>query len=285
MPYALCMTYTHRTLDTTATQGVAMDDVAPAADEAPAGLARLWQLTAGREPRLGLSLDRVVDAAIALADERGIEALSMARVAERLGFTTMSLYRYVANKDELLLFMHDRAWQPADYSDDAARPWRLRLTDWALQQRAHMQRHPWLVTISTTERMGTPSQLTWLDRGLATLEDTPLTQDDKSIVLINLFGQVAYDAQVIADFTRAERAGRAFEETAGGFFEAIRSVATADRFPALHRVVATGGFQSLTTTQTTDPDAIFRFGLDTFLDGVELLIARRHDENETSEAR
>lgn len=278
MPYALCMTYTHRTLDTTATQGVAMDEDVPGGSEPPAGLARLWQLTDTREPRLGLSLDRVVDAAIALADERGIDTLSMARVAERLGFTTMSLYRYVANKDELLLFMHDRAWQPVDYTDDATGTWRERLTAWCLQQRAHMHRHPWLVTISTTERMGTPSQITWLDRGLATLEDTPLTQDEKSIVLITLFGQVAYDAQVMADFSRAERAGQAFEETAGGFFEAIRGAATAERFPALHRVVASGGFQSLAATQTTDPDAIFRFGLDTFLDGVELLVARRSDE-------
>lgn len=242
----------------------------------PGGLARLWDVPAGgREPRLGLSLDRVVEAAIALADERGLGAVSMGRVAERLGFTTMSLYRYVATKDELLLFMHDRAWFPADYTDDTSAPWRDRLAHWCLQQREHIRRHPWLGEVRTNERMGTPSQLTWQDRGLATLEDTPLTEDEKSIILITLFGHVAYDAQVMADFAHAAHSGQSFEDTAGGFFELIRAAATPERFPALHRTVVAGAFADMTTTQTTDPDAIFRFGIDTFLDGVELLVARR----------
>lgn len=249
---------------------------APPGPEPTSGLARLWSLTGpARAPRLGLSLDRIVDAAIALADEGGLEALSMARVAQRLGFTTMSLYRYVANKDELLLFMHDRAWTPVDYADDPTRPWRERLADWCLQQREHMRRHPWLVAISTMERMGTPSQIAWLDAGLATLEDTPLTQDEKSITLIHLFGQVAYDAQVMADFARAARTGRPFEDAAGHFFDVIRTAATPEQYPALFRAVAAGGFRDLASTQTTDPDATFRFGLDTFLDGVELLVERR----------
>jgi AcrR family transcriptional regulator len=251
-----------------------MDDAAPAA---PTGLARLWQAAAdpARPPRLGLSLDRVVDGAIALADDAGLEAVSMARLAKRLGFTTMSVYRYVASKDELLLFMHDRAWHPTGYTDDASRPWRERLADWCLQQREHMRRHPWLVQIRTTDRMGTPSQLAWHDHGLATLEGTPLTEDEKSIVLITLFGHVAYDAQVMADFAHATRVGHDFEETADGFFEAIRAAATPERFPSLHRAVVSGGFQDLTATQMSDPDAVFRLGMDTFLDGVELLVARR----------
>jgi len=86
----------------------------------PSGLERLWRRgELDREPRLGLSLERIVASGIELADAEGLGAVSMKRVAERLGFTTMSLYRYVTSKDDLLLLMHDTASQPApgvDYS-------------------------------------------------------------------------------------------------------------------------------------------------------------------------
>ncbi len=74
----------------------------------PSGLERLWRRDElERKPRLGLSLERVVRSGVELADADGLAAVSMKRVAERLGFTTMSLYRYVSSKDELLLLMQD----------------------------------------------------------------------------------------------------------------------------------------------------------------------------------
>src|SRR5215203_813827 len=60
-------------------------------------------------PKPALSLDKIVTAAVALADEGGIAALSMSRLADKLGFTTMSLYRHVASKDDLLLLALDAA--------------------------------------------------------------------------------------------------------------------------------------------------------------------------------
>lgn len=244
-------------------------------DAAPTGLARLWQTTPERQPRLGLSLDRVVDAAIALADESGLENVSMARVAERLGFTTMSLYRHVANKDELVLFMHDRAWLPTDYTDDPDRPWRERLTDWCLQMRVYLQRHPWLERVRVTDRMGTPSQLTWQNAGLATLEDTPLSEAEKNHVLLLLNGHVFNDARVLADM-RAAFASGSFEEVVGTFYDAIATAADAERFPALHRALEAGVFGSTSPGDSSlnDADAIFSFGLDTILDGVELRVWR-----------
>jgi len=246
-------------------------------EETPTGLARLWQPAESqdRRPRLGLSLDRVVDAAIALADDGGLEAVSMARVAERLGFTTMSLYRYVANKNELVLFMHDRAWLPSDYQDDPDRPWRARLADWTLQMRATLHRHLWLERVRTTERLGTPSQLTWQDRGLATLEHTPLSEQEKSQVLLLLNAHVFYDARVISDFLQAERPGQGYEETAGAYFAMVRQVADSDRFPALRRAVDAGAFDDLTDTGFSDINAVFLFGLDCILDGVEHLVSGR----------
>lgn len=65
-----------------------------------------------RGPKKGLSLEQILDTAIELADAEGVTALSMGRVAKALGFTTMSLYRYVASKDELIELISDRVIGP-----------------------------------------------------------------------------------------------------------------------------------------------------------------------------
>lgn len=65
------------------------------------------------EPEQGLSVGRIVTAAIELADADGLGAVSMARVATRLGFTTMSLYRHVHSKDELVLHGSGSPVRPA----------------------------------------------------------------------------------------------------------------------------------------------------------------------------
>src|SRR6202012_203739 len=74
-----------------------------------------------RGPKPGLSLERIVDAGVRVADAEGLARGSMARVAQELGASTMSLYRYVAAKDELLGLMVDAAWgepPPAEAGDD-----------------------------------------------------------------------------------------------------------------------------------------------------------------------
>ena len=80
----------------------------------PAGVRLLWGLDKprGGDPSLRFSLDEVVAAAIEVADTEGLAAVSMARVAQQLGSSTMALYRYVASKDDLLLLMSDAAIGP-----------------------------------------------------------------------------------------------------------------------------------------------------------------------------
>src|ERR1700761_9287396 len=96
----------------------------------PRALALLWQQTPPPRRSGALSRDRIVAAATALADSDGLGALSMARLAERLGCGTMSLYRHVATKDELLVFMLSAAaGSPPDTVDETN--WRVALTIWA----------------------------------------------------------------------------------------------------------------------------------------------------------
>ena len=134
----------------------------------PRVLEILWRDAPPARRARGLSRERIVAAAIELVDADGLSALSMARLAERLGCGTMSLYRHVANKDELVTFMLSTAPDPpptpADPSD-----WRGALTDWADGLWDVYHRHPWVLQTASAGPPADPGQLAWLDAGLAAL--------------------------------------------------------------------------------------------------------------------
>jgi AcrR family transcriptional regulator len=244
-------------------------------DGAASGLERLWRPEeSGRTPRLGLSLDRVVQSGIELADREGLAAVSMKRVAERLGFTTMSLYRYVTSKDELLLLMQDTCWQPPAELDIPSGRWRDGLALWTRGQHAVMQQHPWLDDIRFIERAGTPSQIAWLDLGLRALTEVPLTEYHKTAILLLFAGYVSSQARLAATAVEGARMG-AFsrpDEATEAFGQLLRTVVDPERFPALSRAVDGGAFDP---PMDDDLYAPFDLGLDLMLDGVERLIERK----------
>src|SRR5215472_15042590 len=112
----------------------------------PPGLDLLWgrRERGRRGPRPGLSADAIAADAIALADAEGLEAISMARVAAKLGVTTMALYRYVTNNDELLQVMWNACALGAEHLVIEGDGWRSRLRTWAIIQREMLDRHPWI---------------------------------------------------------------------------------------------------------------------------------------------
>ena len=114
----------------------------PAGRPLPPGLDLLWgrRERGKRGPRPGLSADSIVDAAVQIADAEGLDAVSMARVAAKLGFTTMSLYRYVANKDELLQLMWNASATGAETLVIEGDGWRSRLRTWAIIQRDMLEK-------------------------------------------------------------------------------------------------------------------------------------------------
>src|SRR5690349_13999069 len=131
-----------------------------------------------RGPKRALTVEQIVEAAIALADAEGIENVSMRRVAERLGVGAMSLYRYVPSKAELLDLMldtihaeHANAEAPAD-----SEPWRTRLEWHARQSRALIQRHPWMLHVRMGQRppLG-PNIIAVFNAYLGTVRDLGLT--------------------------------------------------------------------------------------------------------------
>lgn len=126
-----------------------------------------------RRPRLTMSA--IVQAAIELADDDGIAALSMRRLADRLGAGTMSLYRHVADKDQLIGEMAEAAGAEFayPYDQEGSWAWRERVTvavdaDWAL-----FERHPWMVLAYAAPRYSlsasSRASLQWLADGFVEL--------------------------------------------------------------------------------------------------------------------
>lgn len=218
------------------------------------------------EPRQGLGRARIVEAAVELADADGLAALSMGKVAARLGVTAMALYRHVAGKDELVLLMQDAAvGRPPELDGDDG--WRETLERWTWAVLDRFRAHPWLLgAISQSGPPATPNQLAWLERGLRALAGTPLTEPEKLTTILLL------DAHVFSDLQFAV-IGEA-PAVPGDYSEMILGLLDPEEFPAVRRAAAGGAF-----TTGPDPaasrDADFAFALARILDGVEQLIGER----------
>jgi len=124
------------------------------------------QAGAAAQPRVPLSKERVLSAAVALADEGGVDALSMRRIAQQLGVVPMALYKHVANKNELLDGMIDvlvgEIDPPADGTD-----WKTAIRLRVLSARRMLLRHPWAPGVIEsrikTRTTPTPAVMAYLD--------------------------------------------------------------------------------------------------------------------------
>ena len=139
----------------------------------------------------------------------------MARVAAELGFTTMSLYRYVASKDELLQLMFNASALGAESLVIEGDDWRSRLRAWAIIQRDMLDLHPWITQLPMAAPPVAPNSLHFVERGLEALDGTGLAESQKirAIGLISSYtlseARMANDAaRAAAALAKAAQAGR-----------------------------------------------------------------------------
>ena len=237
------------------------------AGELPRVLQQLWGMEgpARPGPKPTFHLSDIGAAAIKLADEAGLGAVSMSKVAGALGFTTMSLYRYVDSKDDLYVVMLEEAFgRPGPAKPEQT--WRERITEWAVAFRDAIRRHPWVIQVPVVEPPLSPMQLEWMERGLQAFEDTPLTAQDSlsSMLLVNIYvrGTGAITTNQLTDAGEANQL----------YVQRLAMLADPDRFPTIARNLQSRPAEDF----DVDYDAgEFFFGLDTVLDGIEALIAKR----------
>ncbi|MEV4260038.1 TetR/AcrR family transcriptional regulator [Kribbella sp. NPDC049584] len=240
-------------------------------DELPADIAAMWRLreTPRRGPKPSLTLDDIVGAAIEIADAEDLAAVSMARVAERLGNSTMALYRHVKSKDELLVIMSDAALERPDPMPEGV-DWRTGLTFWADGVLTAIRRHRWYAKVPISGPPAGPNNLAWFDSALGVLKDTGLPEEAKVGVVMGLItyvqGQIRMAFDLAAGYADNPDAFQRFGST-------LRRVADPRVYPAVARTVEAGVFDEVGSFEE-DNEADFDFGLQLYLDGVAAFIDR-----------
>lgn len=242
------------------------------APDLPARIALAWGVAERpeRAPKRELSIERIVDAAIEIADAEGLAAVSMAKVAQSLGFTTMSLYRYVTSKDDLLLLMQESVLDveyppPHDPAD-----WRGELREWAQFTTAVFLSHPWFLDIPITGAPLTPNNLRGADAGLRALRSTPLDEEESMSVILLLSGYARNAARLESDLARAVGEGGGGATVEGSpFAVALRGLVDEVRFPYLRPLVVSGAYGAEGQIDDT------AWGLERILDGLEVYVDAR----------
>ncbi len=240
-----------------------MSDPTGADVELPRGIALAWGVAANpqRGPKREMSVERIVDAAVDIADAEGLAAVSMGAVAARLGFTPMSLYRYVSAKDDLVLLMQEAAIgaPPPIEGDD----WRARVLAYHAALLQAYLAHPWVIDLPITTSMATPVTAAWMDAGIAVFDGTPVDDAARLSLTLLLTGYARWCASVAVGTARRAEASGASAGSAELADDALLSrLVTADEYPSLHRAIAAGAL-----ADGADP---FAFGLARIADGVEV---------------
>jgi AcrR family transcriptional regulator len=223
-----------------------------------------WSSVPHRRRRRALSREAITEAALALVDAHGLDALSMRNVAERLGVQASALYGHVSGKQELIQLMLDRVALEIELPEPDPTRWEEQVKEFARASRRALGAHRDLAGASLANIPTGPSMLGLIDRLLALLSASGLPRQ-----------AVAYAADLLPQFVtasvyeeslfiqRLEREPRYFEQ-----IEAYFRAAPAARFPALADLVTE------LTGPEEGPDARFEFGLDVIVQGLAAIASQ-----------
>jgi AcrR family transcriptional regulator len=235
----------------------------------------LWRLddVPRRGPRQNLTVDAIVEAATALADDEGLDSVTMRRVAQRLGVAAMTLYTYVPGKGELLDLMLDAAYSRMLRAGTQGRPWRERVEAIAEENRLLFERHPWAITVSTVRPLLGPGQMAKYEHELAALDGLGLDDVELDSALTYVLGFVQSCARALVD-ARAAQSDSAMTDEQWWADNAplLGQVLDADAHPLAVRVGTAAG---QTHGSAYDPRHAYEFGLQRVLDGLGALIATK----------
>jgi AcrR family transcriptional regulator len=226
-------------------------------------------------PRQGLTIDQVVAAATALADAEGLDAVTMRRVAARLGVVPMTLYTYVPAKAELLDLMLDSAYAAMPRTDTAGRPWRERLAAVAAENRALFEAHPWAAAVSAIRPPLGPGMMAKYEHELSALEGLGLGDVQMDAALTHLLTFVQAWAHTAVGARANQESGMDDEQWWAAHAPLLEQVLDPAAYPLAARVGTAAGTAH---GAAYDPGHAYRFGLRVILDGLAAQLPGRGDE-------
>ncbi len=210
--------------------------------------------------RRPLTRERVLSAAVRLADERGIEALSMRKLGQVLRVEAMSLYKYVADKDDLLDGMADLVTAEIE-APRAGLDWRAAIRASAISGHEALRRHPWAAAVFEAQRSPGPARLRYIDALIGVLRDAGFSLPTVARAFMALdshtYGFAFQEAVWQFEGTDAREAAATMSgQLAGGEFPNVLAMA------------------ELTAADPGGPPLDFEFGLDLILDGLAQVLGR-----------
>jgi DNA-binding transcriptional regulator YhcF (GntR family) len=222
---------------------------------------------AERTRRTGLTQREIVEAAVRIADADGLPLVTMRRVADSLGVSTMALYRHVPNKADLTLLMADSVFAGAQLPELPVTAWRRRLDAAAHLFWAVFSRHPWAAEVLSISRPQVmPNVLPLAEWSLSTLGTMGFDTHDTLCAHISLFAHVRGMALArLAEAQAEQDTGMTADDWMRHHDRDLRRWADSPAHPGLGRVMREP-FQF-------DLDTVFEYGLQRLLDGLD---ARRH---------
>jgi AcrR family transcriptional regulator len=221
----------------------------------------IWQRMAASGKSRKLDYPSIARAATHLADEGGLDELSMRNLATRLGVGTMSLYRYVTDKNDLLDLIIDEAYGEIPLPETVTKNWRSDVINVAIATRRMMLNHPWLPPLLTQRPTLGPNYLRWFEFLLAATA-APRRTIQQQLRMVGtiwafLSGFVGYELGEIEAYQHHRLTEDQKREIVGPYMEEILSTG---RFPYLSKFVKN------VVPASSDED--FQFGLDVVLNGL-----------------
>lgn len=233
----------------------------------------LWRGEEQPSARTGLTVSRIVDAAVRVADSEGLDALSMRRVAAELKVGAMSLYTYVPGKEELVHLMVDQVVGQLDLAPTREGSWRERLEAHARAEWDLYAAHPWLLDVPLTRPAAGPNASDLFEYQLGMVDGLGVDpfEMNATLDLVNEFVASAARRQraIVQD---AEASGMSDEEWWYSVSPVLTQVMADRHYPLAHRVGMAVAAPHLETTYLLD------FGLARILDGLERLVEARAQE-------
>lgn len=251
----------------------------------PGGVKLSWGIVKkpSRGPKGELSIPQIVQAAIAIADQDGLSAVSMSRVAQSLGFTPMSLYRYVSSKDDLILLMQDAICDipiPPERSDIG---WREEMGEFVRESVRIFKEHPWYADFNIQGIPLTPNLLRIVDWGLRMMKDFPINDFEKMSFVLLLSSYARAMGMIERDLNRLIKDGGSLDAFGGlPYTAALKELIKPDHYPHLYPVLMSGAYTG--EAENTIGDDL-DFGLERVLDGIEQYVnMKRAMQNKNSDS-
>jgi AcrR family transcriptional regulator len=211
------------------------------------------------QPRIPLSRDRVLGAAITLADEGGIEALSMRKLAQELGVVPMALYKHVSNKDDMLDGMVDVIFSEIDLPLGEV-DWKKAMRQRAVSARAVLSRHPWAIGLTESRMKPGPANLRHHDSVIGCLREAGFS------IEMAIHAYSALDSYIYGFALQEQTLPFENPEEVGEVAETMLQEFPADEYPHLAETIV----EHINRSGWEYADE-FEFGLDLTLDGLERL--------------